>query len=752
MEDTRLPIPTAPIPAHLQTWGEVHQVSPGRLVAGERCDLEIEVELARTISAGRSIEVWAHFVSDISDFQCDSASELAFFGCTWPDGRFETFSYGRGSVHGSGSYFPYRAYAGVRLLDDGRPGQKLLIRLCDIRVQTYSDPLFSLRFALKDADDLVGYLGDVCWQVVGGRTRALRVVGPTVVGVGEAFDCHVLARDRYGNPAGDDLDPDALEVETGGLQHEGFTAGEEPFLAVLRDMRLDEEGIAYVTVRDRRTGTEGRSNPVVVRQEVGERIYWGDIHQHAYYLDGRCRPTTSYRYGRLVGRLDFGSVAPHMNGLISPPRVYLEAEDQKGWPELRDATKEADREPDFSALLGYEGTLRSYTGDQNVYLSDFDAVPVEVRLGRGVKSYEEFLREVPEMKGEMLLLPHAHAGGGPDRYDLPRLPEWQTNVEICSVHGVFPEFYHAWLQDGRCVGVHGAGDNHMPAMGNANPGKHYVNTNGLTACRAPRNTRDAIWDAFRERKTYAVTFNKRIYLDFSVNGRCMGSILGDAPSEAHIRLDVAGTEPLHRVELLKNCRVVRTWRPELPCREVLRVLWRDTWNERRCDDSDTRGTIEAVGADISLLRALNLYNFHERISEQDGKIRFQTSAYSQTPRGVLLEADGVGPDAILAFAVRDSRWGEVTLDVTFELPLRERGTVMSRPLNVEISRLRPEFTQEPIVPEFRVEADWLDPDGQMAAKIEWEDECTEGDCYYIRVEQIGGARAWSSAIWIGEQH
>lgn len=749
MEDTRLPIPTAPIPAHLQTWGEVQPVSPDRLVAGGRCDLEIEVELARSIPAGRSIEVWAHFVSDIPDFQCDSESDPAFFGCTCSDGRFRTFSYGRGSVHGSGSYFPYRAYAGVTLQDDGEPGQKVLIRLRRLRMQTYSDPLFNLRFALKDGEELLGYLGDACWPVLGGRTQALRVVAPTVVGVGEPFDCHVLARDRYGNPAGEDLDPEALVVAAGGPQHEGFTAGEEPFLAVLREVRLDEERIAYITIRDARSGAEGRSNPVVGRHEVEERIYWGDIHQHAYYLDGRCRPATSYRYGRLVGRLDFGSVAPHMNGLFSPPRVYLEAEDQEGWPELRDATKEADREPDFSALLGYEGTLRSYTGDQNVYLSDFDVLPVEVRLGRGVESYEEFLREAPEMKGKMLLLPHAHAGGGPSRYDLPRLPQWQTNVEICSVHGVFPEFYHAWLRDGRRVGVHGAGDNHMPAMGNANPGKHYVNTNGLTACRAPRNTRGAIWNAFRDRKTYAVTFNKRIYLDFSVNGQPMGEVLREPPSEAHIRIEVAGTEPLHRVELLKNCRVVRVWRPEVASRDTLRVIWHDTWNERRCDDSTTHGAIQARDADISLLRALNLYNFHERVTERDGGILFQTSAYSQTPRGVLLAAGRVGSEGALVFSVEDSRWGEVMLDVTFELPLSERSTALNRPLNVDASRLRPEFTPEPIVPEFRVEADWADPDGPMTAEIEWQDECAEGDYYYVRVEQMGGARAWSSPIWVG---
>jgi hypothetical protein len=67
---------------------------------------------------------------------------------------------------------------------------------------------------------------------------------------------------------------------------------------------------------------------------------------------------------------------------------------------------------------------------------------------RKIPSYEAYLATLERSRGPFLLLPHAHAGGGPGRFDLPRRPAYQTNVEVVSVHGVFEAFFQQWLAHG----------------------------------------------------------------------------------------------------------------------------------------------------------------------------------------------------------------------------------------------------------------------------------------------------------------
>lgn len=739
---------TAPLPADRLEWGRVEARGTLPPVAGRPAGLAVRVTTERPLPAGTAVEAWLHFVSDMGPLQVEHPDRPAYFSCSW-EGRCEIYSHGLGDVHGAGTFFPYRRFAGVRLPDGAPEGETLALHFRDVPMQTYADDAFNLRIALLDGDELLGYFGDALYRVVGGPARSLRVSAPTVVEPGERFDAHVLAHDGFRNPSGDTLRPDDLVIDGGNCCYD--TVEDRPGAAALvRGVRFEEPGVAYLSVRDGSTGVRGNSNPVVVRREARRRVFWGDIHQHACFADGRAAPAASYRYGKRVARLDFGSVAPHVMHLIKPPQHYLDAPPQQGWPEVAEATREATDDA-FSALAGYEAGVRQLVGDMNVYLSDLDAVPVEVQMGRRPEDYADFVRRLRELPCEVLLLPHAHAGGGPGRFEVPELPDMQTSVELVSVHGAFPEFYDHWLKAGHRVGVHGAGDNHMPAMGNASPGAHYVNTNGLTAAVAPENTPEQIWRAFRERRTWAVTGNRRIYLDFSVDGSPMGSVVSGGGQKT-IRLQAAGTAPLTRIELRKNSETLRTWRPELSERRRLRLHWSDTWPERRTDDSLTTGRIEALGAEIRALEAYNRWNRTDTVEQEGGAVQFRTSAYSRVPRGVLLAIEGVeeadGGAPVLEFHVRDRRWELELLEHTFRLPLDRRVVSRSRPLQVPDSRLRQQFVPGLLTPEFRVESGWVQPDWPRSVELEWTDRAEPGDYYYVVVEQLDCNYAWSSPVWV----
>ena len=72
---------------------------------------------------------------------------------------------------------------------------------------------------------------------------------------------------------------------------------------------------------------------------------------------------------------------------------------------------------------------------------------------------------------------------------------------------------------------------------------------GLAAVRAPALTRDAIFDALHQRRTYGTT-GARILLEFRVNGEPMG---GETVTDGAPRLDVAahGTDIIDSVEILR---------------------------------------------------------------------------------------------------------------------------------------------------------------------------------------------------------
>jgi hypothetical protein len=104
---------------------------------------------------------------------------------------------------------------------------------------------------------------------------------------------------------------------------------------------------------------------------------------------------------------------------------------------------------------------------------------------------------------------------------------------------------YGWAR-GNVFGVVGSTDHH-----NAFPGSYGSGRLGVWASSL---TRDGIWEAIANRRTYALT-GDRIQLQFSLNGKPMGSIC--PPDESrHISVAVEGGDALDYVELLHNNRVI----------------------------------------------------------------------------------------------------------------------------------------------------------------------------------------------------
>lgn len=115
------------------------------------------------------------------------------------------------------------------------------------------------------------------------------------------------------------------------------------------------------------------------------------------------------------------------------------------------------------------------------------------------------------------------------------------------------------LARGLKMGFIGSGDGHSGHPGRA-VGYGGKNTGGLAAVLATGLSREAIWEAMYNRRTYATT-GERILLNFLINGSPMGSEIS-AATDLKITGRAHGTRKLRSVELLKNNQVIRRITPE----------------------------------------------------------------------------------------------------------------------------------------------------------------------------------------------
>ena len=225
----------------------------------------------------------------------------------------------------------------------------------------------------------------------------------------------------------------------------------------------------------------------------------------------------------------------------------------------------------FATILGYEASFGAPYGHHNVYF----------RGGEGVLRYHD--EENPEeiwqraerenLAGELLTIPHhtggfARPGGGVKHDWSIHDSRFRTTIEIYSSHGLSEEYapdhpismdvsdftfngpgdpgnytVDAWLA-GLKLGTIGSSDNH-----GAQPGKEGY---GTMAVWAPELTREAVFDAIRNRRTYGTT-GSRIYLEFTVNGEPMGGETTVAAGQpVAVRVETLGTGPLRWIHVLRG--------------------------------------------------------------------------------------------------------------------------------------------------------------------------------------------------------
>ncbi len=499
---------------------------------------------------------------------------------------------------------------------------------------------------------------------------------------------------------------------------------------------------------------------------VADKIFWGDIHNHnTVGLYDYTKGSLERSIDIAQNNLDFFAFTGHAQWHDMPEMPGgVEAKWRAGfahhaalWDKTRQMVKEAGIPGKFISYLGYEWHSAAFGDYCLIYPEDGPLI-----FGDHVRELQAHARRTGA-----LFVPHhlGYKSGIPGRgVNWDYIDETISPiVEIFSEHGGCERdrgpfaytrhsfgartTYNTWqygLARGLHIGVVASTDNHW-----AHPG---ACGEGLVAVLAPEFTREAIWEALRHRRCYAVT-GERIEVDFTLNGHAMGSIVKES-GVRNLHVAVKGWDEIERVEVLKNNRVIHRhfpadhyraesagWSRRYRCRVEF------GWGPWSAFDlpriADWEGTVELAGARI--ISAMPCFQSGPFDENRRSKIRQVTdqkcSWYSYTSRAGCV---GDVPNNSVVLDITGSP--AATLTLRFAQPA-ERCVCFTLEHLAATSEI--EFTG--IFPSESFMLHRLVPDELATAEFSLVDEPGDSgkeDFYYVRVMQENGHAAWSSPIWV----
>lgn len=494
--------------------------------------------------------------------------------------------------------------------------------------------------------------------------------------------------------------------------------------------------------------------------------YYGDIHNHCGISYGRGSLEDAYRNARQ--QLDFASVTVHAHWPDIPaddPRLaYLVDYHARGfetasaqWPHYQAVTDAAQQDGAFVTLPSFEWHSMAY-GDHVIYFKDAPAS--RIIPAADLPEMRAHLRQLAARGVETLLIPHhigyrtGYRGINWDAFT----PEFSPVVEIMSFHGLsehteapYPYLHSMGPRDARSTVQHGLALGHRFGFigstdhHSAHPGHYGYGRLGVWAGAL---TRDAIWDAIRARRTYALT-GDRIALEVALNGALMGSELPAMP-DRRLEVAVSGGAALDVVEVLRNNRVVHRWHPagspELTGPTRVKVLLEVGWGEEpastpwtvnlnirqgRIADVEPRlrgHGIEPPPADVQNQFVLSA------VSPPDPQHVHWTTVTWRNPTISTPATQG------LCLTIDGDAHTQITGQVNQHAVKIRLGDLFEGAHSDYLSGfVSPAFCFHRAVPQAEYEARFVFEDHRPGKAQDW---------YYARVRQQNNQYAWSSPIWV----
>jgi len=310
-------------------------------------------------------------------------------------------------------------------------------------------------------------------------------------------------------------------------------------------------------------------------------LYWGDLHMHtnispcSLNTEFHCTEIEEkYRFCRDVANLDFAMVTDH------------DTMSEHEWNRTREIAHFNNIPGEFTAFVGLEWTSSNSKDKPNqghyniLYRNDG---PLFSRRNKGHDSIVKVWNKLE--KGQALTIPH-HPGDKVHTLDWRYFnSDFEPLVEIFQVRGSYeydscpmnPTNYGRYIKKGHSIRD---GLNRGYRFGFTAGGEHEGV--GVTAVYAEELTRDAIFEALRERHTYGTT-GEHIILDFRLNGYLMGSEIVISDGNPTIEVRAIGTNKIRKIRLVRSGETLKEWRVD---GMEVNLTWTDNLSLEEIDKKD----------------------------------------------------------------------------------------------------------------------------------------------------------------------
>ncbi|MEG0240422.1 hypothetical protein [Anaerorhabdus sp.] len=506
-------------------------------------------------------------------------------------------------------------------------------------------------------------------------------------------------------------------------------------------------------------------------------IYWTDMHSNIHHEQIN---ELEKWYEQVKATMDFWPIA-YYPYTMRKDECGLGVEDifpsdviNKDWELIRDFTNKVNQSG-YPMFMGYEWQGAGLDGDHNVFFKDNqenmayplrytdlvntfkgkDAIGIPHHLayhqgdrGKNWSTHDETFSPVAEIysshgssendNGPIEMTRHVHMG--------PRTGK--TCVE-------------AGLNKGKKIGVIAAGDNHSCPS---------VYGFGYCAVLAKSPSKEDIWDALINRRTYGVSKDK-IKLNFTIDGSEMGSIV-KPNKNGKLSVKVNASNAIDRIEIIKDNVVdimiphTSTWEKEEFTGKVkfkfqLELGWGP--DRRIFPDIESRkwvGKLETPGKLLSVEKCWS--TFGQSLDHvTDHSCEFNLTSYKTTATGKWMGPSAITTEGFI-FEIEDDINSSVKLIIDgIEYNLSIRDIIKSSdliPLMDEARMLLNEtfgfneyYRTDPWWHNaYKIKVNQAAPSIAYEREIDMDMDTTQSNQIRVRVWQKNGAVAWSSPIFIEE--
>ncbi len=499
----------------------------------------------------------------------------------------------------------------------------------------------------------------------------------------------------------------------------------------------------------------------------GRELLFGDLHNHCGLSYGHGSLEDALKNAR--EQLDFVSITGHAHWPDMPePDERIQyiidfhevgfAKLKRDWPKMMDTLRSFNDEQSFVVFPGFE-IHSNADGDRTILYKRFEG---DIIYADSIPDLHDRFSALESEGIEALAFPHhigyrtGTRGINWKTYD----PKWGPFVELLSMHGCSETndntrpFLHSmggsdWestiqygLDQGNVFGFSGHTDHHS-----GHPGSYG---HGVTGLWTDGRGREAIWEALKERRCYALT-GDRIRLEYSLNGAPMGAVVAPCRErELEVRVQAAGA--IDCVDIVKNGRlahrVSQTDFPAQPIGETVHtsIYLELGWGER---NKAVPWQVELGLSAGRILRAEPRFRGREVVSPVEGEESesgFYESSWRQADPQSVAFATTTRSNPNNATNASQGMRLEVEMPLDGFVQAKLNGIEVAMPLSRLIEGARTGHLGGIDSPAYRFNRAPLPHEFNWAFK--WNDECSGEDNYYVRVRQTNDQWAWSSPVYL----